>query len=55
MNTNMKRNNNVEIEMPLFVNNKYCATCALGAACLLDGIVPDFEIAGVAGIFEIAD
>lgn len=30
----------------VIVENKGCATCSIGAACLVDGPIPDFEIAG---------
>lgn len=47
-------NKSNEIEMPLFVNNKYCSTCSIGSLCLLDGPIPDFEVAGIAGLFGVA-
>lgn len=43
-----------EITPAKIVSNKYCAACAVGAACLADGPIPDFEVAGVAGLFGIA-
>lgn len=46
---------NKEVESPLFVNNKFCAACSIGAACLADGPIPDFEVAAIAGLFGIAD
>jgi hypothetical protein len=46
---------NKEVELPLFVNNKYCGACSVGAVCLADGPIPDFEIAAIAGLFGIAD
>lgn len=58
----MKENKNVvinknlnEVEKPLLVNAKYCAACAAGAICLIDGPIPDFEIAAIAGVFGIFD
>ena len=27
---------NKEVELPLFVNNKFCAACSIGAAWLID-------------------
>jgi len=43
------------IERATIVQNKYCNACAAGALCLLDGPVPDFEVAGVAGVFGVVD
>lgn len=54
MNIMMDIDNN-KVELPLFVNNKYCAACSVGAACLADGPIPDFEVAAIAGLFGIAD
>ena len=31
----------------VIVENKGCATCSIGAACLVDGPIPDFEIAAL--------
>ncbi|MGS6421023.1 subtilosin A family bacteriocin [Enterococcus lactis] len=39
------------MEKAMIVNNKSCSVCAIGAACLADGPIPDFEIAGVSAIF----
>ena len=46
---------NKEVELPLFVNHKCCAARSIGAACLADGPIPDFEVAAIAGLFGIAD
>lgn len=46
---------NNKVELPLFVNNKYCSACSIGAACLADGPFPDFEVAAIAGLFGVAD
>ena len=35
------------------VENKGCHACAIGAVCLADGPVPDFEVAAVYGLFHI--
>lgn len=35
------------------VENKGCSACAIGAACLADGPIPDFEIAGVLAIYGV--
>lgn len=43
------------IEKATIVQNKYCNACAAGSLCLLDGIVPDFEVAAVAAVFGVAD
>lgn len=43
------------LEKAKIVNNKYCASCSVGALCLLDGPIPDFEVAGIAGLFGIAN
>ena len=40
-----------DMEKAMIVNNKSCSVCAIGAACLADGPIPDFEIAGVSAIF----
>lgn len=37
----------------VIVENKGCATCSIGAACLVDGPIPDFEIAGATGLFGL--
>ncbi|WP_455938911.1 subtilosin A family bacteriocin [Gemella morbillorum] len=42
MNVMMDIDNN-KVELPLFVNNKYCAACSVGAACLVDGPIPDLK------------
>ena len=33
--------------------NKSCNACGLGVACLSNGVIPDFEIGAVAGLFTI--
>ncbi len=43
------------IEKATIVQNKYCNACAAGALCLVDGPVPDFEVAAVAALFGLAD
>lgn len=43
------------IEKATIVQNKYCSACAAGALCLIDGPIPDFEIATVAALFGLAD
>ncbi|MBV2241085.1 subtilosin A family bacteriocin [Bacillus inaquosorum] len=40
-------------EKAVIVENKGCATCSIGAACLVDGPIPDFEIAGATGLFGL--
>lgn len=40
-----------KIEKATVVNNKGCSVCSIGAICLADGPVPDFEIAGVTAVF----
>ena len=42
-----------KVEKAKIVENKGCAACAVGAACLADGPIPDFEIAGVVGVYGI--
>ncbi|MDO3662309.1 subtilosin A family bacteriocin [Bacillus sp. C28GYM-DRY-1] len=37
----------------VIVENKGCATCSIGAAYLVDGPIPDFEIAGATGLFGL--
>jgi subtilosin-A len=44
-------NPSVKIEKATVVNNKGCSVCAIGAVCLADGPIPDFEIAGVSAVF----
>ncbi|MGN0145485.1 MAG: subtilosin A family bacteriocin [Clostridium sp.] len=34
-------------------NAKGCAACSVGAACLADGPIPDFEVAGLLGLYGI--
>ena len=48
----MKNQYNV-MEEAMSVENKGCSVCAIGAVCLADGPIPDFEICGVSGIFGI--
>jgi len=36
------------------VNNSRCAACAIGALCLADGPLPDFELIGLYALFGIA-
>lgn len=43
------------IEKATIVQNKYCSACSAGALCLADGPIPDFEVAAVAGLFDIAN
>ena len=43
----------VKVEKAKIVENKGCAACAVGAACLADGPIPDFEIAGVVGVYGV--
>ena len=38
---------------PIVANHDACNTCAIGAACLVDGPLPDFEVAGVAGVIKV--
>ena len=33
--------------------NKSCNACGLEVACLSNGVIPDFEIGAVAGLFTI--
>ncbi|MEX2803795.1 subtilosin A family bacteriocin [Streptococcus sp. H31] len=40
-----------KIEKATVVNNKGCSVCAIGAICLADGPVPDFEVAGISAVF----
>ncbi|WP_286010105.1 subtilosin A family bacteriocin [Clostridium sp. Marseille-Q2269] len=49
---NMKNKN---IEKAQIIDNKYCASCSIGAICLADGPVPDFEVAGIAALYGIAN
>lgn len=39
------------MEKAKIINNKKCSVCAVGAACLADGPVPDFEVASVSAVF----
>ena len=41
------------IERAEIVNNKFWSSCAIGAICLADGPVPDFEIAGIEGVMAV--
>lgn len=40
-------------EKAAVLNNNSCSACAIGAICLIDGPIPDAEIAGLTGIFGI--
>ncbi|WP_324173417.1 subtilosin A family bacteriocin [Staphylococcus pseudintermedius] len=42
------------MEKGIMVSNKGCSTCSIGAACLIDGPLPDFEVMGITGIFGLA-
>lgn len=42
------------MEQGVMVSNKGCSACAVGAACLADGPIPDFEVAGITGTFDMA-
>lgn len=35
------------------VENNTCTACAIGAICLSDGPVPDFEIAGLLALYSL--
>ncbi|MCP1182727.1 MAG: subtilosin A family bacteriocin [Paenibacillus sp.] len=41
------------MEKAIIVANKGCAACSIGAACLIDGPLPDFEILGITGTFGL--
>ncbi|EGQ1587996.1 subtilosin A family bacteriocin [Staphylococcus pseudintermedius] len=44
------------MEKGIMVSNKGCSgcsTCSIGAACLIDGPLPDFEVMGITGIFGL--
>lgn len=49
----MKEVNEVVIEKATIVENKGCASCAIGALCFSDGPIPDFEIAGLLSLYGI--
>ncbi len=38
---------------PIVANHDNCYACSVGAVCLVDGPVPDFEVAGLAGLIKI--
>lgn len=40
-------------EEPLVANHEGCNGCYAGAVCLVDGPLPDFEVAGVAVAIKI--
>ncbi|MFC9542866.1 subtilosin A family bacteriocin [Lysinibacillus sp. NPDC056959] len=42
------------MEQGVMVSNKGCSACSIGAACLIDGPFPDFEIMGITGVFGIS-
>ena len=42
-----------EMEEALVVEKKSCSACAIGAACLADGPIPDFEVAGLLGLYGL--
>ena len=37
------------------VNNNRCSICAVGALCLADGPLPDFELGGLYALFGVAN
>ncbi|AKP46487.1 MULTISPECIES: subtilosin A family bacteriocin [Bacillus] len=37
----------------VIVENKGCSACSIGALCLADGPVPDFEVAAISGTFGL--
>nr|WP_295972976.1 subtilosin A family bacteriocin [uncultured Bacillus sp.] len=41
------------MEKAVIVANKGCAACSIGALCLVDGPIPDFEVAGITGTFAL--
>lgn len=41
------------MEKAMVVQNKGCSVCSIGAACLIDGPLPDFEVAGISGLFGL--
>ncbi|EGQ3051726.1 TPA: subtilosin A family bacteriocin [Staphylococcus pseudintermedius] len=44
------------MEKGIMVSNKGCSGCSgcsIGAACLIDGPLPDFEVMGITGIFGL--
>lgn len=43
------------VELAKVAMNKYCSACSLGTLCLLDGPIPDFEVAAIAALLGIAD
>ncbi len=53
----MKENVKIEekkvMEEAKIVEKKSCAACAIGAACLADGPIPDFEVAGLLALYGI--
>lgn len=54
LNEKMKKEE-VKVEEAKIVENKGCSACAIGAMCLADGPIPDFEIAGVLAIYGITN
>ena len=48
----MKEQYNV-MEEAKSVENRGCSVCAIGAACLADGPIPNFEFVGIEGIFGL--
>ena len=42
------------MEQGVMVSNKGCSACSIGAACLIGGPFPDFEIMGITGIFGLS-
>jgi hypothetical protein len=43
------------IEKAIIVEGSGCASCNVGFACLLDGIIPDLEVLGLWNLFGVAD
>lgn len=52
LNETMEREE-LKVEEAKIVENKGCSACAIGAACLADGPIPDFEVAGVLAIYGV--
>lgn len=48
-----KKGNTQWLKKAVIAENKGCATCSIGAVCLVDGPIPDFEIGGVTGLFGL--
>lgn len=44
----------MKVEPAAVLEFKPCAACSIAGACLVDGPIPDFELAAVGGLLGLA-